>query len=73
MLSRVTGDAKYARAADTALADFLTRTASPATGLLAWGEHVCWDLARDAWASGERQPCHEMKREMLFWDRHYSS
>jgi hypothetical protein len=73
VLSRVTGEAKYAEAADSALADFITRTASPATGLLAWGEHVCWDLARDAWSSGERQPYHEMKREMLFWDKHYAS
>jgi len=73
VLSRVTGDAKYAKAADAALADFITRTASPATGLLAWGEHVCWDLARDNWSSGERQPYHEMKREMLFWDKHYAS
>ena len=35
VLSRVTGAPKYSKTADTALADFLTRTASPETGLFA--------------------------------------
>ena len=72
-LSDVTGEKAYAAAADKALGDFITRTQSPVTGLLAWGEHLCWDLATETWVTGHRKPYHEMKRPMLFWDRHFAS
>jgi hypothetical protein len=43
-LTEITGDRRYADAADAALGWFLTHTQSPSTGLLAWGEHLGWDL-----------------------------
>jgi hypothetical protein len=72
-LSDVTGEKAYMAAADKALGDFITRTQSHATGLLAWGEHLCWDLARETWVTSHSKPYHEMKRPMLFWDRHFTS
>lgn len=44
VLSDLTGDARYRRAADAYLADALRYTTSPATGLLGWGEHLFYDV-----------------------------
>lgn len=46
-LTEVTGDPRYAQAADAALAWFLTNCRSDQTQLLAWGEHIGWNLQRD--------------------------
>jgi hypothetical protein len=43
-LTEITGDARYAREADRTLEWFFDRCQSPATGLLAWGEHMGWDF-----------------------------
>ena len=47
-LSKLTGDDKYASAADRALKDFIDLAQSPVTGLLAWGEHISFDLMSDS-------------------------
>jgi hypothetical protein len=43
-LTEITGERRYAAAADDALRWFFTHTQSPETGLVAWGEHLGWDL-----------------------------
>ena len=43
-LPRFTGLTSYSQAADLALTHFHNNLQSPATGLMAWGEHICWDL-----------------------------
>ena len=47
LLSDITGEHRYAEAAEAALIDFVRRTQSPATGLLGWGEHLFYDLKED--------------------------
>lgn len=76
-LSEVTGDAKYRDAATAALVDFVRRTQSPATELLGWGEHLFYDLNRDAVGTDDaggtpHPPIHEMKRKFLHWDLLYA-
>jgi hypothetical protein len=44
LLSAVTGQARYANAADAYLKDTLRYAQSPATGLIAWGEHTYYDM-----------------------------
>lgn len=46
-LTEVTGEQVYARAADDYTRDFLRLGQSPETGLLAWGEHLYYDVFRD--------------------------
>jgi hypothetical protein len=51
-LSTVTGQSRYAAAADAALAFFLASTRAPQSGLLPWGAYAQWDFVRDTWARG---------------------
>lgn len=46
-LTEETGDDKYAEAADAALQWFMKNCRSDKTGLLAWGEHLSWNLKED--------------------------
>ena len=46
-LSQITGDDKYAQAADDAYAFFLENAQSPVTWLLGWGENLYWDTRAD--------------------------
>lgn len=46
-LTEETGDDKYAEAADAALQWFMKNCRSDKTGLLAWGEHLSWNLRED--------------------------
>lgn len=72
LLSQVTHDPKYAEAADAALLDFVRKTQSPTTGLLAWGEHLCWDLRTDkAGSLIADNLIHEPKKPLVFWDYLY--
>lgn len=78
LLSDITGDPKYRRAAEADLSDFLKYAQSPETGLLGWGEHIFYDLKEEKVLSGfkrgERYPeYHEMKRKFLFWDFLYKN
>jgi hypothetical protein len=66
-LKGMSGQDRYPQAADDALKWFLTNTQSPATGLLPWGEHLCWNAMTDEVASGRREPVHEFARPWLLW------
>lgn len=68
-LTDMTGDEKYAAAADAELKWFFTNAAWPQTGLLAWGEHMSWQVVLDKPASRCRVPRHELGRPWLFWGR----
>lgn len=74
-MSRLTGDERYAKAAHAALIDFLRLTQQPNTGLLAWGEHLCWDCQTDQAAAampGDKL-IHEPKRDLLYFDLLYAA
>ena len=43
-LAELTGEKRYADEADAALKWFFEHCQSPATGLMAWGEHLGWDF-----------------------------
>lgn len=66
-LSVVTGDPRYKTEADKALAYFFKHAQSPATGLLAWGEHMGWDFKKE----GPIRDTHEFFRPWLLWDQSY--
>ena len=51
----VTGQPRYAAAADAALTFFLASTVAPESGLLPWGAYAQWDFRRDTWARGTCQ------------------
>jgi hypothetical protein len=68
-LSKVTGDPKYARVADEELRWFLKNALSAKTGLLPWGEHMCWDVIEDKPISGGNDAVHEFARPWVLWDR----
>jgi hypothetical protein len=83
-LSGITGDGRYAAAADAALGWFFTHTQSRTTGLLPWGEHFGWDLRAErrivvTAGSSEREAehlesmyeygTHEYFRPWVLWDR----
>lgn len=71
-LSRLTGDPRYATAGEDAMADLFRVTQHPDTGLLAWGEHLCWDLNEDRAASQlPGRLIHEPKRKLLLFDKLY--
>lgn len=72
VLSEITGDAKYRDAADAALTKFLKATPSPKTKLFAWGEHLCWDLKKDGWASNDNRSTHEPKRPTILFEKLHS-
>lgn len=69
-LTKITGDQKYAQAADAALGWFFAHCQSPATGLLAWGEHIGWDFRTEA-ATTHRDD-HEFYRPWVFWDKSFA-
>lgn len=68
-LGEITGDARYARAADEEMSWFLVHAMSPATSLLAWGEHLSWDVMLDEPISGGDEMMHEFARPWVLWDR----
>ncbi len=72
-LSEVTGEPRYAAAADAALQWFLTHAQSPATGLYPWGEHACWDIRSNRWYStvDSTNGTHEMFEAWLLGERSY--
>jgi len=66
-LAKITGKKKYAAEADKALAFFFKHCRSPATGLMAWGEHMGWDFH----AENAHGDTHEFFRPWVLWDRCY--
>ena len=69
VLSDITGDPKYAKAADEEVTWFLKNTLSPKTDLLPWGEHLSWDVMEDKAISGGDELMHEFARPWVLWDR----
>lgn len=74
-LSRITGNERYTKASHAALVDFLRLAQSPETGLLAWGEHMCWDCLNDQAVAAvpTDKLIHEPKRDLLYFDLLYSA
>jgi hypothetical protein len=68
-LKGLSGEDRYPKAADDALKWFLENTQSSNTGLLPWGEHLCWNVMTDKVASGHREPVHEFARPWLLWEK----
>ncbi len=68
-LGEITGEARYAKAADEELSWFFLHTQSPATGLLPWGEHLSWDVMLDRPVSGGDEMMHEFALPWVLWDR----
>ena len=71
-LSETSGEPKYAAAADEALLFFFEKTASPATSLMPWGEHLYWDFNTEEVATTRKwKMYHEMEAEWPFWEQSY--
>ncbi len=70
-LSEVTGEPRYAKAADEELSWFFKNALSPATSLLPWGEHLSWDVVYDRPISGGDETMHEFARPWVLWDRSF--
>lgn len=68
-LSEITGDTRYAKAADDELTWFFHHTMSPKTSLLPWGEHLSWDVVHDVPISGGDEMMHEFARPWSLWER----
>lgn len=68
-LTELTGDARYAKAADEELTWFFKNAMSPKTSLLPWGEHLSWDVIHDIAISGGEEMMHEFARPWVLWDR----
>jgi hypothetical protein len=69
-LTEVTGDKKYAGEADETLKWFFENCQSPATGLMAWGEHIGWGFKTEtlAYARGDN---HEFFGAWVMWDKSF--
>jgi len=67
-LADLTGEKRYAAEADAALRWFFQHCQSPATGLLAWGEHMGWDFRTERMAG---RNTHEYYRPWVLWDRSF--
>ena len=68
-LSTLTGEPRYAEAADQSLQFFFTHCQSPATGLLWWGEHAGWDFRTEQRIEKPAGTTHEFYRPWVLWDR----
>jgi len=68
-LKGLSGEDRYAQAADAELRWFLKNTPSPQTGLLPWGAHLSWNVMTDEVACGTEQPLHEFCRPWMLWER----
>ncbi len=68
-LTELTGEPRYAKAADEELTWFFSNTMAPKTSLLPWGEHLCWDAVLDLPISGGDENMHEFARPWVLWDR----
>jgi hypothetical protein len=71
-LTEITGDAKYAAAADREVEWFFGHAMSAKTGLLAWGEHMSWDVMHDRPISGTDVAIHEFARPWALWERSFA-
>ena len=75
-LSQLTGEERHRRAGRDAIGWFFAHAQSPATGLMAWGEHLGWDLVEDRVTMGTRHKdgrfeladIHEFYGPWTHWD-----
>ena len=72
ILGDVTGDPRYAKAADDELSWFFGHAMSPRTSLLPWGEHLSWDVVFDVPISGGDEMMHEFARPWVLWERSFA-
>jgi hypothetical protein len=72
LLTEITGEPRYAQAADGEVKWFFDHAQSPVTGLLPWGEHLAWEVMTDKPISGGDDAVHEFARPWLLWDRCYN-
>lgn len=72
VLSEILGEPRYAEAADHEIRWFLENAQSAATGLLAWGEHISWDVMIDRPVSGGTELTHEFARPWVLWERSFA-
>jgi hypothetical protein len=71
-LSKVTGNERYARAADRSLTWFFENTQSEATGFFPWGEHMGWDFRKEGPIEKRKSDLHEFFRPWVLWERSYA-
>lgn len=74
ILSAITGDLKYAKAADDYISAFLFNTQNAHTGLLGWGEHMYYDFYKDEVTVGGMDPerpdfTHELLPKKPIWEK----
>jgi hypothetical protein len=69
-LTVLTGDQHYAAEADRTLKWFFENCQSPATGLMTWGEHICWGFKTETIAY-ERGDNHEFAGPWVMWDKSF--
>jgi len=70
-VSELTGDAKYARAADAYIKSAFARAVKP-NGLLAWGSHIYYDAYQDApGGDGDGTGPHEILIQIPIWEEMY--
>lgn len=73
LLSALTGDGRYARAARDYTASYLSAAQNEDTGLLGWGEHLFYDFYEDrVTAGGNHSLAHEFLARTPAWDRMWS-
>lgn len=70
-LSEITGNSQYSDEADKSFQYFFMHCQSPATGLMAWGEHLYWDFENEACGYGKENQDYHESSVWPFWDRSY--
>jgi hypothetical protein len=76
-LGSLTGDAKYAVEADRVIGYFLKNCQEPKYGFFCWGEHIGWDVLRNAPggfppADPKNGMIHEFYRPWIYWEKSYA-
>ncbi|MGC3970202.1 MAG: hypothetical protein QM775_23595 [Pirellulales bacterium] len=76
-LAKLTDEARYGKAAEAAMIDFVRNTQSPGTHLLGWGEHLFYDMQAEKTATnsdaGRATLIHEIKKPLEYWDLLYKA
>lgn len=70
-LASVTGEERYAEAADETLKWFFEHCQSKQTSLLAWGEHIGWDFYTEKVIDKKGGMTHEYFRPWVLWERSF--
>lgn len=71
-LTEITGEKRYAEAADQSLKHFLEHCQSKATGLFCWGEHAGWDLREEKQLEKQAGDTHEFYRPWVLWEKSWA-